>query len=66
MTAFDIPRLRLRNQYLSRPTLRNPSDVVDRLCAVQAQDYLAAKWAIGSRMRKATDDGMAKRTPRDP
>lgn len=60
MTAFDIPRLRLRNQYLTRPTLRNARDVVKWLCAVQAQDYLAAKWALGSRMRKATDDGIER------
>jgi hypothetical protein len=29
--------------------------VVDHLCAVQAQDFAGAKWAVGLRMRSATD-----------
>jgi hypothetical protein len=32
--------------------------VVRRLCAVQAQDYPAAKWAIGLRCRGVTDAGV--------
>jgi hypothetical protein len=55
MASLDIPRLRLSNQRLSRPTLAKPGDVVGWLCAVQAQDYAGAKWAVGSRMRAATD-----------
>jgi hypothetical protein len=54
-TGQDISRLRLSNQRLSRPTLAKPADVVGWLCAVQAQDYAGAKWAVGSRMRAATD-----------
>jgi hypothetical protein len=34
--------------------------VVDWLCAVQAQDYAAAKWALGSRMRSAADDDIER------
>ena len=55
VAPLDIPRLRLSNQRLSRPAFRTPCEVVHWLCAVQAQDYLAAKWALGSRMRRATD-----------
>jgi hypothetical protein len=55
MASLDIPRLRLINQRLSRPTLAKPGDVVEWLCAVQAQDYAGAKWAVGARMRAATD-----------
>src|SRR5690606_8957906 len=32
-----------------------PRDVVERLVAVQSQDYAAAKWAVGMRLRGATD-----------
>ena len=60
MRASDIPGHRLHNQRLSRPTLAKPSDVVEWLCAVQAQDFLAAKWALGSRMRAATDEAVER------
>jgi hypothetical protein len=35
--------------------LSTPDQVVDWLGTVQAQDYLGAKWALGLRMREATD-----------
>ena len=40
---------RLRNQHLTRPGRRDPAQVVASLGAIQAQDYPAAKWAIGLR-----------------
>ena len=52
---MDIAALRLRNQRLVDPDFKSPADVVAHLGAVQAQDYAAAKWAVGLRMRKATD-----------
>ncbi|HJU87602.1 MAG TPA: winged helix DNA-binding domain-containing protein, partial [Gemmatimonadota bacterium] len=55
MDPADIVRRRLHNQHLSRPNLATPAAVVGWLCAVQAQDYPAAKWALGSRMRSAAD-----------
>ncbi|CAN5900769.1 winged helix DNA-binding domain-containing protein [soil metagenome] len=55
MTDPEISRLRLRNQRLDRPTFSKPDEVVGWLCAVQSQDYAAAKWALGTRMRAATD-----------
>lgn len=55
MDSAGIVRRRLHNQYLSRPSMRTPAAVVEWLCAVQAQDYPAAKWALGSRMRSAVD-----------
>ena len=51
----EILGRRLHNHHLSRPTLETPAAVVEWLCAVQAQDYPAAKWALGSRMRSAAD-----------
>lgn len=58
MTNTNIARWRLHNQYLSRPTFETPDAVVGWLGAVQAQDYAAAKWAIGLRARGVTDDAV--------
>src|SRR5438105_15228611 len=55
MHAFDITALRLQNQHLARPDFDDPHAVVSHFCAVQAQDYAAAKWSVGLRMRRATD-----------
>ncbi|HJS75010.1 MAG TPA: crosslink repair DNA glycosylase YcaQ family protein [Vicinamibacteria bacterium] len=48
-------RRRLFNQKLLRSNLRSPADVVRWLGAIQAQDYSAAKWAIGLRAPGASD-----------
>jgi hypothetical protein len=55
MMAIDILRHRLHNQRLAHTALTQPDDVVAWLGAVQAQDYASAKWAVGQRMRGATD-----------
>ena len=55
MKNFDITRLRLFNQRLSTTSFKNPDDVVGWLGAVQAQDYAGAKWALGQRIKNATD-----------
>jgi len=46
---------RLHNQRLARSEFRRPADVVAWLGAVQAQDYPAAKWALGLRAPGLTD-----------
>ncbi|MEO8354883.1 MAG: winged helix DNA-binding domain-containing protein [Chloroflexota bacterium] len=53
--ALDIVFYRLQNQRLSGSKLNTPANVVSWLGAVQAQDYAGAKWAIGQRMKGATD-----------
>lgn len=60
MKTFDIALQRLRNQRLSSPDFNKPAEVVHWLGAVQAQDYYAAKWALGSRMLAATDQAIEK------
>jgi len=55
MKNFDITRLRLHNQRLSITAFTNPADAVGWLGAVQSQDYAGAKWALGQRIRNATD-----------
>lgn len=45
----DIPLMRMRNQFLAGPQAESPTSVVQRLGAVQAQDYYGFLWAIGQR-----------------
>ena len=61
---------RLRNQQLIDSTRKNPEDVVSWMVAMQAQDYPAAKWAVGLRaprcrendIEQAFNDGRILRT----
>lgn len=53
--APEILRLRLENQGLARASFRTPEEVVAWFGAMQAQDYLGSLWAIGLRMRSATE-----------
>ncbi len=55
MNSSDILGVRLRNTGLSRPLFKSAAAAVSRLGAVQAQDYAAAKWALGLRVRGSTD-----------
>ena len=55
MTSFDIVQRRLYNQSIAPAALEEPGDVVKRLGAAQAQDYLAALWAVGLRLNTATE-----------
>ncbi len=56
MTSLDIAHQRLHNQLITQRTFDKPADVVQWMGAVQAQDFAAAKWAIGLRMNNATDN----------
>ena len=70
ITNLDIARQRLHNQLISQQMFEKPVEVVQWLGAVQAQDYAAAKWAVGLRLPGATeseieqacDDGSILRT----
>ena len=53
--TLDIVRYRLHNQLLSQTQYTQPSQVVEWLGAVQAQDYAGAKWALGQRLINASD-----------
>ena len=54
-TLADIAWARLYNEHLFGLPLASPKAVVGWLGAVQAQDYPAAKWALGQRVQHATD-----------
>src|SRR6266702_1097930 len=55
-THPNIAHQRLHNQFITQQTFEKAGDVVEWLGAVQAQDYAAAKWALGLRMQNSTDD----------
>ncbi len=55
-STTQILTRRLRHQLLiDTTTRRKPAQVVSWLCAMQAQDYSAAKWAIGQRIPGCQD-----------
>src|SRR5881409_1343160 len=58
MNNLDITHRRLHNQHITRRTLETPQALVEWLGAVQAQDYAAAKWALGLRLHGVTDDNI--------
>lgn len=55
MNTFDITQQRLRQQCLITPQHKRAGELVSWMGAVQAQDYGAAKWAIGQRLAGATE-----------
>ncbi len=55
MTKPDIAIQRLHHQQIENTNLKAPSEVVAWLGAMQAQDYAAAKWALGLRLQHVTD-----------
>ncbi len=55
MNSSDIRNLRLQNQKLINSSFKDPGHIVGWLGAVQAQDFSAAKWAIGLRIKNAFD-----------
>src|SRR5687767_11746782 len=49
---------RLHNQHITGTPLPEPENVVALLGAVQSQDYPAAKWSLGQRVKGGTDAGV--------
>ncbi len=56
MKTQDILHIRLNNTGLGTSPFNSPEAVVAHLGAVQAQDFAAAKWAVGLRMQNASDE----------
>jgi hypothetical protein len=55
VTPAEVAALRLRAQGIAGTPAVEPREVVARLGAVQAQDYLGSLWAVGLRMKGATE-----------
>jgi hypothetical protein len=60
MNASEILKLRLYNTGLSHSPFKSAEDAVFHLGAVQAQDFAAAKWALGLRTENSTDEDIEK------
>jgi hypothetical protein len=60
MNVAEIRKLRLYNSGLSTSPFKTVSDAVLHLGAVQAQDFYAAKWALGLRIKNSTDECIEK------
>ncbi len=55
VTPTEVAALRLRAQGIAGTPPAEPREVVARLGAVQAQDYLGSLWAVGLRTKGATE-----------
>ena len=55
MKKAIIAQYRLYNQQLLQPAFRRAGELVQWMGAMQAQDYLGAKWSIGLRLPGSTD-----------
>lgn len=60
MLSLDVAHARLRSQRLVGARFEKPEEVVGWMGAVQAQDYPAAKWALGLRLPGAVDDDVER------
>jgi hypothetical protein len=60
MNASEILDLRLHNTGLSHSPFRSAAEAVSHIGAVQAQDFAAAKWALGLRIKDSTDEDIEK------
>ena len=60
MNTSEILKLRLYNSGLSNSQFKSAVDAVSHSGAVQAQDFSAAKWALGLRIKNSTDEDMEK------
>lgn len=56
-----LVRRRATNQQLAQPASATPAELVGSLVAVQAQDWPAARWALGLRLGGAFDDESIER-----
>jgi hypothetical protein len=54
-----LRRLRLHHQWLVRPAVRRPEEIVAHFGAVQSQDFAMAKWALALRSVNLTEAQVA-------
>lgn len=50
MNQSEISNIRLHNQQIATTNLKTPKELLGWMCAMQAQEYNQAKWAIGVRL----------------
>ena len=54
MTLTDISNIRLFSQRIAGTEFKTAKEIVSWMGAMQAQDYLMSKWAIGIRLLNST------------
>ena len=54
MNSKDVAYFRMASQQIAGPSFTRSADLVQWMGCVQAQDYTAAKWAVGCRLANAT------------
>jgi len=55
MALSNFSLLRIQNQKIANQSFTSPQELVAHMGAMQAQDFLMAKWAVGLRLQHATD-----------
>ena len=55
MTMKDISKLRLESQKVAFPGFDSAVEVINWMGAIQAQDLLMSKWALGCRMKEPSE-----------
>ena len=55
MTISDIPGKRLTSQHISSKKYKTVKELINYMGAIQAQDYLMSKWAIGVRLKNSSE-----------
>jgi len=55
MTLSDISTLRIQNQEIQRQRFSRAKDLVAYMGAMQAQDFLMVRWAVGLRLQGSDD-----------
>jgi hypothetical protein len=55
MNLQNIASFRLASQHIAGPRFSSAKEVVAWMGAMQAQDYMMSKWAVGVRLPKSTD-----------
>jgi hypothetical protein len=55
MNPADVTSIRLESQHVAGKVFTTPQALLSWMCAMQAQDFPMAKWAIGIRLPGSTD-----------
>lgn len=58
MNITDLAKMRLASQEIGGTKFATVKNVLDWMGAIQAQDFAMAKWAIGIRLPKSTEEGI--------
>lgn len=60
LTASSLVALRLHNQKITQPDLKNPAQLLSWMGGIQGQDYGGAKWSMGLRLSGSTSADIEK------